>query len=82
MDNIRRLAEDGQLVLAGPYLDDGELRGIYVFAVETLEEARALTETDPAVQAGRLAMELRPWYGPAALMLLNDLHGRLAKSSP
>lgn len=80
--NIQRLAEQGVLVLAGPFLDGGALRGIYVFDVDTVEDARKLTETDPAIQAGRLVMELHPWYGSAALKTINDVHGKLAKQSP
>ena len=79
MDNIARLAQEGRLVLAGPFMDEGEVKGIYVFAVESLEEAATLTSTDPAVQAGSLAMELHPWYGSAALMKVNDLHSRISK---
>jgi uncharacterized protein YciI len=79
MANITRLAEEGKLVLAGPFADDGELRGIYIFNVSSVEEARRLTETDPAIQAGRLVMELHPWYGSAALMQVNGLHKRLAR---
>ncbi|HCX21370.1 MAG: hypothetical protein CMB80_16345 [Flammeovirgaceae bacterium] len=81
LDNITRMAEEGTLVVAGPFMDDGAVRGIYIFAVETIEEAEALTNTDPAIQAGRLKMELRPWYGPAALMLMEDLHKKLTKKS-
>lgn len=79
LENINRMAEAGKLVVAGPFMDDGDIRGIYIFNVATLEEARALTETDPAVQAGRLVMELHPWYGPAALPLLTPLYRRLEK---
>jgi uncharacterized protein YciI len=79
--NIERLASDGKLVLAGPFLDDGPLAGIYVFKVATVEEARALTATDPAIQAGRLEMELHPWYGSAALQELNAIHKRLQQKS-
>lgn len=79
MENISRLAEEGKLVLAGPFLDDGQLRGIYIFNVSTVEEAKALTETDPAIQQGRLIMELHPWYGSAALMQVNELHNKIAK---
>lgn len=82
MDNIGRLAEEGVLVLAGPFMDDGEVRGIYVFNVSSVEEARALTETDPAIQAGRLEMELHPWYGSAALMKVNEIHGRISREEP
>lgn len=79
MDNIGKLAEAGKLVLAGPFLNDGELRGIYIFDVKTEEEAKALVETDPAIQAGSLVMELIPWYGSAALMEVGEIHKRLAK---
>jgi uncharacterized protein YciI len=80
LENIGRLAEAGKLVLAGPFLDTGALRGIYLFDVPTVEEARALTATDPAIQAGSLVMELKPWYGSAALMEVNHLHRRLEKT--
>lgn len=62
MANIQRLANEGKLLLAGPFGDDTSLRGIFVFKVATLEEAQALVATDPAVQAGRLRVELHPWY--------------------
>ena len=77
--NIDRLAKEGRLVLAGPFGDDGDLRGIYVFDVRTVAEAEALTRSDPAIQAGQLVMELHPWYGSAALMTVNDVHARLEK---
>jgi uncharacterized protein YciI len=77
MENINRMAEEGTLVLAGPFMDGGELRGIYVFNVETIEEAQALTETDPAIQSGRLIMELHPWYGSAGLMKVTEIHNRI-----
>jgi uncharacterized protein len=79
LDNIFRLADEGMLVLAGPFLDQGEIRGIYVFNVKTIEEAAALTSTDPAIQAGRLVMELHPWYGSAALMKVTEIHKVIAK---
>lgn len=82
LDNIERLSREGKLVLAGPFMDDGDFRGIYVFDVDTVEEAEALTATDPAIQAGRLTMELHPWYGSAALKQLLDVHARIAKQNP
>lgn len=79
MKNIQRMADEGKLIVAGPFLDDGELRGIYIFDIGTIEEAKALTETDPAIQAGRLVMELKPWYGSAALVETAKLHNKVAK---
>lgn len=82
MANINRLAAEGKLVLAGPFEDNGPLRGIYVFDVRTVAEAEALTKTDPAIQAGSLVMELHPWYGSAALMMVNEVHTKIEKQKP
>lgn len=82
MKNIGRMADDGDLIVAGPFLDGGEIRGIYIFDVSTVEEARALTETDPAIQAGALEMELHPWYGSAALMKVNEIHEQISRENP
>jgi uncharacterized protein len=61
MANIQRLAREKKLKVAGPMLDEGDVRGIFILDVPTLEEARRLTEADPAVKAGRLIMEIHPW---------------------
>ena len=79
MENIGKMADAGQLVLAGPFMHGGEIRGLYIFNVTTVEEAKALTETDPAIKAGSLTMELLPWFGTAALMGVNDEHKRVMK---
>lgn len=81
LKNIERLANEGKLVVAGPFLDGGDLKGIYIFNVETIEEATALTNTDPAIVAGSLVMELHPWYSSAALVDVNNVHKKLSKKS-
>jgi uncharacterized protein YciI len=77
LQNISRMAREGSLVLAGPFMDSGEIRGIYIFNVTSVEEAKKLTETDPAIKAGSLVMELHPWYGSAALLKVNEIHETL-----
>ena len=62
MANIQKMAAAGKLVIAGPFTDNGDLRGLYVFRAASMEEAKSLVESDPAVQAGRLRFELHPWY--------------------
>lgn len=81
MANINRLAEQGKLLVAGPMEDTGSIRGIYLFDARTIEEAKAWTETDPAIQAGSLIMEMHPWYGSAAMMEIPKLHYRAVKKS-
>lgn len=81
LKNIIRLEKEGKLVLAGPFTDDGDIRGIYIFNVKTIDEAKKLTETDPAIQKGSLVMELHPWYGSASLMAIPKLHKKLQKVS-
>ena|ERR1700692_3887454 len=81
LKNIIRLANEGKLVVAGPFLDDQPVEGIFIFNVETIEEAKALTNTDPAIQSGELVMELRPWYGSAALVEITALHQKIQKKS-
>ena len=79
MDNITKLAEMGKLILAGPFFGNESLRGIFIFDVETKEEATALTNTDPAIIAGVLKMELKEWYGSAAVMMIPEIHSKLQK---
>ena len=68
MDNIQKLADMKKLVVAGPFGDNGRLRGIFVFKVDSIDEARSLAATDPAVQAGRLALEIHPWMVPEGIL--------------
>ena len=81
LQNIGKMAQEGKLVLAGPFFGNDDLRGIYIFDVGSLEEAKRLTETDPAIQAGSLVMELKEWYGSAALKEVNEIGLTLAKKS-
>lgn len=62
--NINRLAEMKKLVVAGPFGDDGDLRGIFVFRVNSMKEAEELTATDPMIKIDRLRVELHPWRVP------------------
>lgn len=81
MANISKMADMGKLIVAGPFFGNDDLRGIYIFDVQTLEEAKTLTETDPAIQAGVLKMDLKEWYGSAALMMLPELYPKVTKQS-
>jgi uncharacterized protein YciI len=61
--HLEKLRRAGKLLLAGPFSDrtDETLRGLCVYGCP-LEEARALAESDPAVRAGRLGVEMMTWW--------------------
>lgn len=80
MKNIGRLADEGKLAVAGPFMkNDRQYRGIYIFNVATLKEAEELTLTDPAIKAGVFIVELTEWYGSASLMATPEIHKKLEK---
>jgi uncharacterized protein len=81
LKNITKLVAGGKLIFAGPFLDDQPIKGIFIFNVTSIEEAKKLTETDPAIKAGSLVIELHPWYGSAALMETVDIYKKLEKKS-
>ena len=60
------LRDRGYLIGGGPLVDqdDERLRGISIMACDP-ETARRLSNEDPAVQAGRLAVEVMTWMVPA-----------------
>ena len=66
--NIQKLADMKKLVVAGPFGDNGRLRGIFVFKVNSIDEARSLAASDPSVQAGRLAIQIHPWTVPEGIL--------------
>lgn len=76
--NMKRLAEAGQLAVAGPFTDKTEWRGLFILAVPTQEEAEALVATDPVIQNGEMVAEYHRLYASAALMAVNATHLRIA----
>lgn len=80
--NIKRLADEGSLAIAGPFDDPkNKYRGLFIFAVPTVDAAKALGDSDPAVKAGIFVVEYVPWFASAALMLTNELHPKVAAKS-
>ena len=80
--NIHRLAEEGKLVVAGPFDDGGgDWRGMFIFNVATLDDAKALTATDPVVKSGLMVAEYHKLYCSAALMEVGGIHQRIAETN-
>ena len=70
MDHIGEMAKSGALLVAGPFLDakgPGDLVGVFVFGVASIDEAKTLAEADPAVKAGRFTVEVKPWMAAEGL---------------
>ena len=80
--NIGRLADHGDMVLAGPLgKNDNNYRGIFVLNVKTTAEAKKLLETDPAIKAKLLEPDLYEWYGSAAIGETLEIHKKIEKTS-
>lgn len=83
LDNISRLAEEGKIILAGPYgKNDLDFRGLFIFDETDIAEVERLLETDPAIAAGVFKTEIIPWYGSAALPTYLPNHLKVQKVSP
>jgi len=84
MANIGKLADQGKIVVAGPFLEKNNenYRGMFIFNTKSKEEAEQWVKTDPAVQAGVFSYEIFPWYGSAALPLYLKHHKEISKENP
>lgn len=84
MDNIHRLVTEGKLVVAGPLgKNERTYRGIFILQnIGSLEAARELLQTDPAISSGLLDVELYNWYGSAALPQYLDFSDKIWKVKP
>jgi uncharacterized protein len=69
MNNIDRLVKEGKLIVAGPFeKNDKNYRGLFILNnINTIEEAKDMLQTDPAIKSGLLDPEIFAWYGSAAL---------------
>ncbi|WP_373058123.1 YciI family protein [Zunongwangia sp. H14] len=62
MAHLQRMAEEGYLSLAGPMGEEGEIRGIAIYNTPDQNTADSLAKADPMVKAGRLKIEVYPWW--------------------
>ena len=60
--HLGRMYEEGYADISGPFGDDQDIRGITIYNVPTLKMADSLANMDPMVKAGRLVIEIRPWW--------------------
>jgi uncharacterized protein YciI len=67
--HLARMHEEGHACVAGPLGHDGDLRGIVIYKTATQEVADSLARLDPAVKAGRLKVEVYPWWAMKGAVL-------------
>lgn len=63
--HLESLGHAGHAKTAGPFEGNQDLRGIVMLTASSLEEARRLTEADPAVKAGAMRVDLLTMTVPA-----------------
>lgn len=67
--HLGRMYEQGYADISGPFGDNGDIRGITIYNVPTLEMADSLANMDPMVKTGRLVIEIHPWWAAKGFML-------------
>ena len=60
--HLGKMYDLGYADISGPFGDDGDIRGITIYNVPTIEMADSLANSDPMVKAGRLKIEIHPWW--------------------
>ncbi|NUQ51938.1 MAG: hypothetical protein HUU19_04495 [Phycisphaerales bacterium] len=75
MANMKRLADERKLIIAGPYSDpaDPTWRGLFILDTPSVDEARAFVATDPGVVAGEFVAECIPLRATARLREFYDI---------
>jgi uncharacterized protein YciI len=75
--NMRRLRQEGKIVLGGPLADafqlGGDLRSLGVLKAPSMAVARAWIGTDPMVRAGHLVADVHAWMVSGSARILGDL---------
>lgn len=67
--HLNKMYELGYADISGPFGDNGDIRGITIYNVPTLKMADSLANADPMVKAGRLVIEIHPWWAAKGFAL-------------
>lgn len=82
METINRLADEGHLLLAGPFIQEEDMRGLFVFDSNDKAQVKGWVESDPAVAAGRFKAEYYAWYSAAGLKEVMSIQSKITKQRP
>lgn len=69
MANIKKMATEGTLVLAGPFEQGG---GLYILDAKDFATAEAMIKEDPTVSNNLNTYKIRPWYTEKGLFTLEN----------
>jgi len=67
--HLSKMYDLGYADISGPFGDDGDIRGITIYNVPTQKMADSLANSDPMVKAGRLEIEIHPWWAAKGFSL-------------
>ncbi len=62
MEHLNMMHKEGMLLMAGPFADDHDIKGILIMNAPDADQIKQLVESDPAIKAGRLIAEYHLWY--------------------
>ncbi len=67
--------------MAGPFGEnDKSFRGMFILNAASVDEARELASSDPAIEAGIFVVDYIPWYGSASLMASPEIHRKISRT--
>ena len=70
LSHLDSLYQAGKVCQVGPFgANDTDMQGIAIYTTETREEAQMLANMDPAVKAGRLVIDIIPWWAAKGSVL-------------
>ena len=70
MAHLTKMHQEGVLIMAGPFMDEGEIRGILVMMADEESQVKEIVEQDPAIKSGRLIAEYHRWYTKSGTVTL------------
>lgn len=84
LKNIRRLVDEGKLIVAGPLAKNAnQYRGIFIFdRIKSIEEVKEILNTDLAIKNGLLDYDVFTWFGSAALPEYLPSSEKIWKTNP
>ena len=68
--HLTQMHQEGILLMAGPFMDEQDIKGILVMNTSEIEQAKQVVENDPAIIAGRLKAVYHLWYTKSGQIIL------------